>query len=70
MVTLHVGKLPEHEPVQFTKLNPAAGVAVSVTVVPCVNFAEQLLPQLICVPFTPPGFPVTVPLPPRPIERV
>jgi len=34
-----------------------AGVAVNVTVVPCVNFAEQLLPQLICVERTAGGRP-------------
>jgi len=35
-----------------------------------VNFAEQLLPQLICVERTPEGVPVTVPDPPRPIDSV
>src|ERR1700737_407066 len=35
--------------------------------VPCVNFAEHVLPQLM-VPLLPAGVPVTVPLPPRPME--
>src|SRR5207302_686031 len=32
--------------------------------------AEQLPPQLMNVPNSPPGFPVTVPLPPRPMDNV
>ena len=41
-----------------------------VTVVPWVNLAEQLLPQLIEVPNSPFGVPVTVPFPPRPMDRL
>ena len=70
IVTSHAGAIPEQDPVQLTKLRPGAGVAVSVTVVPCMNFAEQLPPQLICVDRTPAGSPVTVPLPPWPIDSV
>ena len=70
IATLHVGAVPEHAPVQFTKRRPAAGVAASVTVVPWVNLAEQLLPQSIRVERTPDGVPITVPDPPRPIDTV
>jgi hypothetical protein len=53
--------VPEHPPpVQPVKTDPAAGVAVSVTLVPAANVAEQALPQLI-----PAGALVTVPLPVR-----
>src|SRR5579859_6201009 len=55
MVTLQVGVVPEQEPVHPVKFSPAAGAAVNVTVVPCWNFAEQLLPQLIDVPNSPFG---------------
>ena len=55
--------------VQPTKLRPGAGEAVSATAVPCRNFAEHVLPQLIGLS-TPAGVAVTVPLPPRPMERV
>ena len=55
--------------VQLTKFRPGAGIAVSVMVVPCRNFAEQVLPQLIALS-TPAGVAVTVPLPLRPMERV
>jgi hypothetical protein len=41
ITTLHVFTVPEQPPVQFTKLRPGAGVAVSVTVDPCMNFAEH-----------------------------
>jgi hypothetical protein len=51
------------------KLKPGAGVAVSVTAVPSMNFAEQVPPQLMALS-TPAGLAVTVPLPLRPIERV
>lgn len=39
------GAAPEHAPLQFTNCLPAGGTAVSMTVVPCVNLAEQLPPQ-------------------------
>lgn len=70
IVTLQVGVRPEQAPLQPVKLTPAAGVAVRVTVVPCWNFAEQLLPQLMNVENSPLGVPEIVPLPLRPIERV
>src|SRR5437016_2584324 len=57
-VTTHV-PVPEHPPpLQPVKVEPAAGVAVSVTAVPLVKLAEQVTPQLI-----PTGALVTVPLP-------
>src|SRR5438552_4662390 len=55
-VTTHV-PVPEH-PLQPVKVEPAAGVAVSVTAVPLEKLAEQVAPQLI-----PAGELVTVPLP-------
>src|SRR2546428_11284781 len=45
-------------PLQPVKVEPAAGVAVSVTAVPLVKLAEQVAPQLM-----PAGELVTVPLP-------
>ena len=56
-VRLH-GLVPEQAPDQPLKVNPAAGVAVSVTLVPLANDAVQVVPQLI-----PLGLLVTVPLP-------
>src|SRR5207253_1191692 len=57
-VTAH-DPVPEHPPpLQPVKMEPAAAVAVSVTVVPLVKLAEQVTPQLI-----PAGELVTVPLP-------
>src|SRR5438046_1785759 len=51
--------VPEQPPpLQPVKVEPAAGVAVSVTAVPLVKLAEQVAPQLI-----PAGELVTVPLP-------
>jgi len=51
--------VPEHPPpLQPLKIEPAAGAAVSVTVVPLVKLAEQVAPQVI-----PAGALVTVPLP-------
>jgi hypothetical protein len=58
-VTVHVGLVPEHAPVQPVKDAPGAGVAVSVTAEPVGRLtvqAEAPFPQLI-----PP--PLTVPLP-------
>ena len=49
---------PLVQPVQPPKVEPLAGVAVNVTVVPLLYKAEQVLPQLI-----PAGLLVTVPLP-------
>src|SRR5207253_964531 len=57
-VTTHV-PVPEHPPpLQPLKVEPAAGLAVSVTAVPLAKLAEQVAPQLI-----PAGALVTVPLP-------
>src|SRR5439155_25284011 len=57
-VTTHV-PVPEHPPpLQPVKVEPAAGVAVSVTAVPLVKLAEQVTPQVI-----PAGVLVTVPIP-------
>ena len=55
MVTTHE-PLPVHDPDQPVNVEPAAGAADKVTVVPEVMLAEQVAPQEI-----PP--PVTVPLP-------
>ena len=57
-VTTH-DPVPEHPPpLQPLKVEPAAGVAVSVTAVPLGKLAEQVAPQVI-----PTGELVTVPLP-------
>src|ERR1041384_5624419 len=69
IVTLQVGEVPEQAPVQFTNCLPSGGMAVSVTVVPEVNFAEQLLPQSRARSL-PVGVPMTVPGLLRPTERV
>src|SRR5207244_10324548 len=51
--------VPEQPPpVQPLKVEPAAGIGVSVTAVPLVKLAEQVAPQVI-----PAGALVTVPLP-------
>jgi len=58
IVTTH-DPVPEHPPpFQPLKVEPAAGVAVSVTAVPLVKLAEQVAPQSM-----PAGELVTVPLP-------
>lgn len=58
MDTTQVGREPAQEPLQPANVEPAAGVAVSVTEVPVVKLALQLVPQLI-----PAGVLVTVPPP-------
>jgi hypothetical protein len=50
--------VPLQAPLQPAKVQPAAGVALSVTCVPLLKFALQVAPQLI-----PDGVLVTVPLP-------
>lgn len=55
MVTLQL-PAPEQGPLQPTKVEPAAGAAVSVIIVPSVKNAPHRLEQLM-------PFPVTVPLP-------
>ena len=57
MVTLQA-PVPVQLPFQPVKVAPAAGAAVKLTVVPLVNEAEQVAPQLM-----PAGVLVTVPLP-------
>ena len=44
--TRQVGEEPEQAPLQPRNDFPSGGVAVKMTVVPCVNLAEQALPQL------------------------
>ena len=69
MTTVQVGVELTQPLVQLTKVAPGAGAAVSVTVVPGMNLAEQLGPQLRALS-TPFGVAVTVPLPLRPMESV
>jgi hypothetical protein len=57
--------VPPHEPLQPTNVEPAAGVAVSVTVVPLLKFALHVGLQLI-----PLGTLVTVPVPVPFVETV
>jgi hypothetical protein len=59
-VTLQVAPLPLHPPDHPTKLEPVAGVSVSVTTVPGLKVALQVFPQLIFE-----GLLVTVPVPLR-----
>ena len=61
MLTVQVFPEVLSQPLHPVKRLSMPGLAVSVTVVPLMNDAEQLLPQLI-----PAGFEVTVPLP-RPV---
>src|SRR5438477_5988569 len=58
MVKVHVLVELAHPPVNPLKLEPEAGVAVSVTAVPLGKEAEQVAPQSM-----PAGFEVTVPDP-------
>lgn len=69
MIRVQVGVELTQPFVQPVKLRPGAGVAVRVIDVPCMNFAEQVPPQLIVLS-TPAGVAVTVPLPLRAIESV
>jgi len=57
MLTVQV-PVPEHAPLQPLNVDPVAGVAVRVTLVPLVNEATQVVPQAM-----PAGALVTVPLP-------
>ena len=50
--------MPLQAPLKPEKLEPAAGEAVRLTLVPAVKFAEQVVGQLM-----PAGWLVTVPLP-------
>lgn len=58
IVTVHVGVVPEHAPLQFAK-PPTVTFAVSVTTVPWANDELHVPGQLI-----PDGVLVTVPVPP------
>lgn len=59
IVTVQVGLLPAQGPaVQPENIHPAAGLAVSVTLVPAVTVAVHVVPQLM-----PPTLLVTVPVP-------
>jgi len=46
-VRVQVFAVPEHALLQPVNVFPSGGVAVSVTTVPALYFAEQVLPQLI-----------------------
>jgi hypothetical protein len=58
MVLVQVVLVPVQAPLQPVKVDPVAGVAVRVTLVPLLKDALQVLPQLI-----PDGAEVTVPVP-------
>ena len=64
IATVHA-PVPEQLPDQPVKTVPAAGVAVSLTLVPVLNVAEHVAPQLI-----PAGALLTVPLPVRVTVKV
>jgi hypothetical protein len=58
--TVHVVAVPEHEPAHPVNTEPAAGLAVSVTEVPCAMLAVQ---GVELVQLMPPTLDVTVPAP-------
>jgi len=64
IVTVHA-PVPVQLPLQPVKVEPAAGAAVKVTMVPMANAAEQVTPQEM-----PAGLLVTVPLPAPVFETV
>src|SRR6266850_1600189 len=64
-VTTQVPVPAQPPPLQPVNVEPAAGAAVSVTMVPVVNEAEQVAPQAM-----PAGVLVTVPLPAPALETV
>jgi len=64
-VTVQAPVPEQPPPLQPVKVEPAAGVAVSVTVVPLVKLAAQVAPQVI-----PAGLLVTVPVPVPALETV
>src|SRR6266704_739182 len=64
-VTTHDPVPEQLPPLQLLKIEPAAGVAVSVTAVPPAKFAAQVAPQVM-----PAGALVTVPVPVPPFETV
>lgn len=49
MVTVHVSDVPAQSPAHPANTDPAAGEAVSVTLVPDAKLAVQVLPQLMPV---------------------
>src|SRR4051812_39663666 len=49
------GPVPVHAPLQWSNFDPAAGVAVNVTLVPCGYDAEQFDPQSMPVADTAPS---------------
>jgi hypothetical protein len=61
MFIANVQGSPEHAPLQPRNPYGGSGVAVSVTEVPQGNEAEQMPPLVL--QFSPPGVPVTVPVP-------
>jgi len=65
MVTVHVPVPVQPPPLQPVNVEPAAAAAVSVTDVPVVNDAEQVVPQEM-----PAGLLVTVPLPAPALDTV
>ncbi len=65
ILVVHVVAVPTQAPLQPEKLNPAAGVAVSVTEAPSAKLAEQVGPQVM-----PAGALVIVPEPDLSTERV
>ena len=64
-VTTHVPVPLQPPPVQPLKVEPMAGMAVSITTVPLAKLAEQVAPQVM-----PAGALVTVPLPVPALETV
>ena len=58
MLTVQVLDVPEHAPPQPIKIEPTAGLAVSVILWPEAKVVEHVLPQLIAA-----GLLVTMPLP-------
>jgi hypothetical protein len=54
MVRVQIVAVPEHAPLQPEKVEPDAGDAVSVTLVPEAYDSEQPVPQLMPVPVTVP----------------
>jgi hypothetical protein len=64
-VSVIVQEIPLHAPLYPENLNPEEGVAVSVTTVPGLKLAVQVVGQL-----TPVGLLVTVPVPVTAIVKV
>jgi hypothetical protein len=58
MTKEHAAPFPAHAPLQFVKVEPAAGLAESARLLPPAKFALHVVPQLMPV-----GVEATVPLP-------